>query len=84
MVIAAVLAVPMVTEPAGAIVIFPGVPFSGAEVFSADEVEPETVRSSAEPAVENVAAIAPDNNTCRIFKISPSISPTWEAIVSAS
>jgi hypothetical protein len=62
MVIAA-LSVEIVTEPAGAMVMFPGVPPDAAEVVSADVVAPDTVRSSADPGVANATAIALERNT---------------------
>ena len=84
MVTAAVLTVEIVTEPAGAMVMFPAVPPDAAEVFSADAVGFETVRSSAKPTLENTVATAPDNKTLRIFKVTPAIPLPEEAIVSAS
>lgn len=70
-VIAGVLAVEIVTEPAGVMVMFPGVPPDAAEVLSAPVVAADTVRSSAKLGAENAAAMALDNNTWRIFKINP-------------
>jgi hypothetical protein len=58
-----VLAVEIVTEPAGAMVMFPAVPPDAVEVLSAAVVAAETVRSSAKLGAENAAAIALDNNT---------------------
>ena len=68
---AAVLAVEIVTEPDGVTVMFPALPPDAADVLSADVVAPETERSSAKLGAENAAAMALDNNTRRIFKISP-------------
>jgi len=74
MVIAAALAVEIVTEPVGVTVMFPAVPPDAADVVSAEFVAAETTRSSAELGVENATAMALDNNTWRIFKITPVIT----------